>query len=351
MYSRIAILKPCCIGDVIFSTPLLAALRRAYPVASIDWFVGSSAIGAIRNHPDLNQVVDTGPRANPASRPADLLKLVRSLRSGHYDLLVVPDRSPLFSIAALLSGIPHRAGLDSARRGFGYNIKVPIDPHEVRHEADIYLDVARALHIPIDGCWVNVPPTEVLDEVKTTLEKLGVSNLLDQRFVIVHPGGGVNAGMTMIQKRWPADHFAALADRIVNATGAKIVVIGAKSDQASIEAFKSALQHPMIDLSNQLSLAATGALASLSMLYIGNDNGLAHLAAASGAKVLMIFGPSDPRRYGPFVPPDQGQAVWRHFELPAQGIAAGIPLDFDWLRDGATVDDAWLAAQSLPNLR
>src|SRR5258708_20867709 len=91
---RIAILKPCCIGDVIFATALLTALRRGYPDAAIDWAVGSIASAALRDHPSLNATIDTGPLANPASQPRSLLKLARQLRAARYDLAVLPDHSP-----------------------------------------------------------------------------------------------------------------------------------------------------------------------------------------------------------------------------------------------------------------
>src|SRR5262249_53389837 len=101
------------------------------------------------------------------------------------------------------------------------------------------------------------------------------------------------------------------------------------------------------NLTNRISLPVISALASMSALYIGNDNGVAHLAAASGSKVLMIFGPSDPRRYAPFVPPDRARVAWRPVSLPAQGVSAGTPFQFDWERDGVGVDEAWTEAQKL----
>jgi ADP-heptose:LPS heptosyltransferase len=341
MIRRIVLIKPCCIGDVIFATPLLAALRRGFPDASIDWAVGSMAIAALRDHPDLNRVLDTGPRANPASRPGSLLRLVRLLRAGHYDLAVVPDRSPLAGIAPLLAGIPRRAGLDSAGRGSSYTVKAPIDPRTVRHEAEIYLDVARALGLDTANCWATVPPgAAALEAARNVLRQEQV----DRPLIIVHPGGGVNPGMVMIQKRWPADCFAALADRAAEAVGGQIAVIGAASDHPAIESFKQSVKRPIVDLSGRLSLPVTGALASLAALYVGNDNGVAHLAAASGGKVLMIFGPSDPRRYAPFVPPERARYVWRPVSLPDRGVNAGAPADFDWERDGASVDEAWTEA-------
>lgn len=347
-YNRIVLLKPCCIGDVIFATPLLAALRRAYPAAQIDWAVGSMAIGALRGHPFITNLIDTGQLANPAARPVSLIKLVRALRRGRFDLIVVPDRSRLLGIAALQAAIPARAGLDSAGRGFAYTIRAALDPAEIRHEADIYLDVGRALGIDVSDAYVNVPPTaEALSAADAIMQE---HRLRPGAFVMVHPGGGVNAGMTMTEKRWPAANFAALADRIAEASAAQIVAIGLESDRPALDALRAALRSPFIDLSNRLSLGVTAALASRALVYVGNDNGVGHLSAAAGARVLMIFGPSDPRRYAPFVPTTQARYVWRPVDLPVFGVSEGAPLAFDWARDGATVDDAWTTVQSLLHL-
>ncbi len=341
MFRRIVLIKPCCLGDIIFATPLLAALRRSYPNAVIDWAAGDQALPMLRGHPSLGGVRTTGTLANPASRPGSLLRLVRILRAGRYDLAVVPDRSPLLGLASLLAGISHRAGLDSAGRGFAYTVRAPIDPAAVRHEAEIYLDVARALGLEVSGCWANVPPR--LETLAEYVDLLDSSKTL----ILVHPGGGVNAGMTMTEKRWPARNFAALADRLADLLGGQIGLIGIESDRPALDTFRSAVQRPIRDLTNQLSLPQIGALASQAALYLGNDNGVAHLAAASGGRVLMIFGPSDPRRYAPFVPPERARAVWRRVELPSQGVRGGLPRSFDWERDGATVEDAWQAALSL----
>src|SRR5690349_10277407 len=168
------------------ATALLTALRRGYPDATIDWIVGSSAAPALRGHPALHEVIDSGPRANPASRPSDFLHLVSILRRGSYDLAVVPDRSPLLGMAVLMAGIPQRAGLDSAGRGFAYTIKAPIDPTVVRHEAEIYLDIARALNLSTDNCWANVPPAQAaLNEAHIILKNAGMG---DKPFMVVHPG-------------------------------------------------------------------------------------------------------------------------------------------------------------------
>lgn len=350
-FARIVILKPCCIGDVIFATPLLMALRRAYPEALIDWAVSTPAAGALAGHPALHALIPTGKLANPASRAKPLVKLVWALRRGRYDLIVVPDRSRLLAVVPLMAYIPNRAGLDSAGRGFSYNFPAHIDPQQIRHESEIYLDVGRALGIDVEGLWAYAPPPPEAAAAATAL--LSSYQLAPGQFLMVHPGGGLNAGMNMIQKRYPPPLMAALVNRIKDTLeNAQIVIVGAGSDLESISALKAHLDTvDVIDLSEKLTLRQIGALAVHATLYIGNDNGVGHLAAASGAKVLMLFGPSDPRRYAPFVPLDQARAVWRPIELPPEGVSAGAPLAFDWERDGISVSEAFEAAQRLLSQR
>ncbi len=344
---RLLLIKPCCIGDVVFATPLLAALRHAYPNAHITWAVNTPIAPVLREHPHLNAVLEVGNVANPAA-PRTLLPFVRQLRAVRAEAVFVPDRSRWQGIAAFLAGIPMRVGLNSGGRGFAYTHKATIQPDHVRHEADIYLDLARLLKLPTDDLWAFVPPT--VAAAVTAEHALHAAHLKHGAFLMVHPGGGVNVGMRMLEKRWAAEHFAALAAQLAERLGAQIAVIGTASDRDAVARFKAALAQPCLDWTERFSLTETAALAVRAALYLGNDNGVGHLAAAAGAKVLMIFGPSDPRRYAPFVPPTQARSVWRPVELPKGGVAGGTPPNFDWVRDGVSVAEAWEAACALLGL-
>lgn len=341
---RIVLIKPCCIGDVVFATPLLAALRRAFPDAHITWMINAAIAPVLHEHPHLNAVIEVGNTANPAA-PRRLLSFVRQLRRLRADAVFVPDRSRWYSLATLLAGIPMRVGLDSNGRGFAYTHKAPIRPERVRHEAEIYLDLARLLNISTDDLWAFVPSTA--QAAARAEQVLRQARLTHGSYVMVHPGGGVNVGMRMIEKRWAAENFAALAERLAERLSAQIVVIGAESDREPVARFKAALAQPCHDWSERLTLTEIAALAVRAALYIGNDNGVGHLAAAAGAKVLMVFGPSDPRRYAPFVPPTQARYAWRPVTLPQGGVARGAPRHFDWARDGVSVDEAFAVACAL----
>jgi len=343
MPRRVVIVLPCCIGDVILGTALLSALRRAYPDAQIDWAVGGWSLAALAHHPHLNARIDTGTAANPVKTPGGMLRLVRQLRAGRYNLMVSLVRSPLMSVAALLSGIPQRAGLDSAGRGFGYTVRVPVNPDQPRHEAEIYLDVARALKIDTTECYANLP---VLDADRATMTARLAALGGHGHYLVVHPGGGRNPGMTFDAKRYPPELLAQVAQATARQLEATLVIIGAPSDLPLVRTVATALATPPLTFTD-LTFGQIAALAAGSALYIGNDTGMTHLAAAAGARTVAIFGPSDPVRYAPFG--RQVLIVWRPAVVDTRGVGGGHALAWDWARDGIAPDTAtaqirqWLA--------
>lgn len=331
---RIVLIRPCCIGDVVLATPVLSALRDAYPDANITWAVGGWAKQAVDYHPRLDAVLDTGNAALPVKSVGGFVRFVNQLRAGSFDLAVSLVRSPLMSLAVLLSGIPQRAGLDSNGRGFGYNIRAKIDPTEARHEAEIYLDVVKALGHSTGGYRANLP---VLPHAQQQVEALLQDNNITIPYSVINPAGGSNPGMEMHSKRWLPAHFAGVADYLYQHDNAQPVIIGAPSDKPIVDnVIKHMTVTPIVLLG--LPFQQIGALAAGALIYIGNDTGITHLAAASGAKTAMILGPSDPKRYSAYT--DNSIALWKPTNLQAGGVASADTTKWDWGRDGITLNDA-----------
>lgn len=332
---RIVLILPCCIGDVIMATATLKALRRGYPQAHITWAVGSWSRQAVEHHDLLDAVLDTGPAALPVKSWGGFWRFVGQLRSGDYDLVVSLVRSPLMSLAVWLSRIPTRAGLDSAGRGFGYNIRAPINPTEARLEGDIYLDVARALGLDTSDCYANIPVNDSLWPALAA--KLADRGIDPDDYIVIHPAGGRNPGMMMDSKRWPPRNFAQLADRLAAKLNSGVVLLGGPDDGELVRAVQSQMVTPTASFIGDLSFDQIALLANRAALYTGNDTGLTHLAAAAGAKTAMILGPSDPARYAPFAP--NAIALWKPAQVAQTGVAAGTPQHWDWSRDGIGVDE------------
>lgn len=333
---RIVLILPCCIGDVILATATLKALRRAYPDAHITWAIGTWSRPAIETHTLLDALLDTGPDALPVKSIGGFWRFVQQLRTGQFDLAVSLVRSPLMSAAVLLSGIGQRVGLDSAGRGFGYNHRAPIDPNIAQHEAQIYLETLRSIGLNTADAFPNVP-VHPADGAK--VQALLRENGLGGRFMVMNPAGGHNPGMLMTSKRWPPEHFAALGQRLsekLNLAG--IVLLGGPNDAELLAEVSNQLPVRHILLTGKLSFSEISALAHQAVVYVGNDTGLTHLAAAAGAKTVMILGPSDPQRYGPINP--NSRALWKPVSLKSGGVTQGPPPDWNWLRDGLSVEEA-----------
>lgn len=287
---RIVVFRRCCLGDTLMMTPLLRALDAAYPDATITYAVGKWSAAGLHQNPHVDRLLPLPDR--PTWR--EWVRISGALRLGHFDLAVVPERSPLPALALALAGVPRRVGLDSAGRGFALTTRVPLD--EPRHETDLALDLARALDLPADERRpLYRPSAAAIAQIARLLAAHGARGPL----FVVHPGGGANPGVTMDTKRWPAARFAAVAAALCERHGGTIVLVGAASDQPLVAATLAALDGAALDLCAQLSLDQLGALCARATLYLGNDAGTTHLAEAAGAPLVAVFGPTDPAQYGP----------------------------------------------------
>jgi lipopolysaccharide heptosyltransferase II len=310
--NSILIIKPCCLGDVLLATPVVAALRRAFPEARIDFAVGGWSRAMVQNNPHLDGLVDCGQVGSGRGYSwREYLDLVRRIHAGKYETCFVLDRSPLIGLLSYLGGIQHRVGLDSQGRGFSLTVGVPVlDP---KHEAELYLDTVRAVGIEVKEPRLGFYPTE--EDCRHVAEMLALSPAEGLRtapqapLVVIHPAGGSNPGMTLSAKRWPPQRFAALADRLIEERGAQVLLVGGPGDEPIAAAIKDGMRQEPWDLTGQLTLGQLGALLKRCDLFIGHDTGAMHLAVAMGTPVVAIFGPSDPQMYGPYG--ENSVALWR----------------------------------------
>lgn len=346
---RIVLLKPCCIGDVLMATPLARSLKAAWPEAALDWAVGDHSRAVLAGNPDVDACLDATGTLRADLRPRAVARLVAALRRGRYDAAFVAERSPIPAVVARLAGIPLRVGLDSGGRGRWHTVRVPTGPDDPRHETEIYLDLARAVGVPAaDPRPVFVPSAADAAAAAAAAAAAVVAAggaAWPRPWLVVHPGGGQNPGAERLDKRWPADRFAAVAARW-SAAGTAIVIGGpgdvalaadvaarAVADSGDSAGAASALRAPapVATLAGRLALGATAALVARCDVYLGNDSGVAHLAAAVGTPVVAVFGPTSAARYGPV--PGAGEAV------AAGGTAGGTAGDIR----AVTVDAVWAA--------
>jgi ADP-heptose:LPS heptosyltransferase len=267
------ILKRCCLGDVLETTACVDAIRRRYPMARIDYATEAYSRPSLAGNPDLDNVVDP---------------TLASLKRGGYDVAITLERSPAIALLPWLARIPIRVGPNNMSRGFAHNVRIAC-PAE-RSEAEIALDCAAAIDVPVDGARPRFCPSP--DEAAEADRLLAGAGLSDASLLAVAPGGGVNPGMRLIAKRWPSDRFAALAAQLRQEHGLQAILLGGSDD-------REAAFSPAIDFIGRASFGQTAALVRRSRLLVGNDSAPLHLSAAVGTPFVGIFGPSDPLRHRP----------------------------------------------------
>lgn len=331
------ILQPCCLGRVMLTTPLLAALSEAFPDARFDWAISSWAVQAVSNNPRVTRTIHSGGGDIASNNREEMRDFLETVRREAYDTCFIPSRSSEASRVAWQAGIPQRVGLDAGGRGFAHTLAVRPPPGE-RQTARIYLSLAAAAGVDeslVQAAEMEFQPPDVDRTAVTRWLVEEFDWLGDAPLVVLHPGGGENPAQTNLNKRWPAYRFARLANYLSRVHGARIVLVGTADERPLADQVAGMLPVKVANRAGRMGLAELGALCELASLYVGNDVGSTYVAAATGCPTLAIHGPTDPGISAPYMVNGRVQALWRPYEG-----------EFDWSA-GASVEEAASAADEL----
>jgi 3-deoxy-D-manno-octulosonic-acid transferase/heptosyltransferase-1 len=315
---NILIVKLSAIGDVIHTLPSLSALRRLYPEAHITWVVEEAAADLLVGHPALDRLLVSRRkswlkeirRGRWAATLAEGRAFLKALRGRPYDLVI--DFHGLFksALVVLVSGGRRRLGYASLQEASGlfYNERIP--EAKDKHAVDRYLDFVRHLAREA-GNKEGEPAAPEFALAIGAEEQARVATLL------AWPGDGrgesepgptrerlrfvaVNPVAFWETKLWEEEKFAALCDRIRRELGASVVLTG--GEKGPLERIRSRMHTEARNLGGETTLRELACLYREAALVISTDSGPMHLAAAVGTPVVALFGPTDPRRTGPYGP-------------------------------------------------
>lgn len=286
---RLLIIKPSSFGDIVHALPVLALLKRQWPQTLIDWLVKEDWAELLAHQQALNEVL-LFPKSFSAWRD-----MRRSLRERRYDMVIDLQGLLRSGIAALLTGARVRVGFADGREGscWCYTERIKCSPAAI-HAVDRGIDLLHQIGISVDGS-VTFPLT-VPAAAEHWADALWKKEQIveGENTVVFHPAA---RGET---KRWPAERFAQVADQLASSMGARIVLVAAREQIAHVDEVARHLRGRAINLAGASSLLELAALLKKASLMISNDSGPMHLAAALGTPVIGLFGPTDPRRVGPY---------------------------------------------------
>jgi len=289
---RILLLTLLPIGDTLFATPAIHALRERYPDARITVVLYPTNQGILANNRDVDDFL-YWPTREQWPGFLGVLRLFLELRRRRFDVAV--EFCSYIWWATWMSGIPKRVEMNLPKlwwllpwAGIAWRRK-----HAVEH----YADVVRRLDIPVQDWTLRMEPSEKEKaRAQAWLDRYRVGE--DELLVGLHPGGEGLWG----RKKWGVRGFAQVAESLSEKLGARIMLMGGKEDATLAAEIASLTGARVINATGQTTLGETAALAARCSLFIGNDSSPLHIAAASGTPVVGIYGVTDPRSYHPWLP-------------------------------------------------
>lgn len=304
---RILVIRPGALGDVLLTLPALQALSAAFPQAFIElmgnlavlqWLPGRSVVQRVSSF----DRADLAPLFQPAAVPGEALRSYLD----SFDLILSYATAPDHAFARNLARVTRNRVLLHDPRPPDRHLHMSIYLQQVLAERGVVPDPGYpVLHLMAAdqqdaGCWL---------EAHRLAPRPPAGRTGDAPLVAIHPGSGSPA------KNWPAARFAALASHLQRERGARLLLISGPADEAAVHTMRqhmnalqptpsqgmsAALQQEQDPiLLHDLPLPLLAAILSRCQLYVGNDSGVSHLAAAVGVPTVAIFGPTDPHVWAP----------------------------------------------------
>ncbi len=298
--TRVLIVRLGSIGDIVHAVPVAANLRVHDPALEIDWVVEAALAPLVAMITPVTNTISVRTRAVLGT--GGWVDAVRALRARNYDAAL--DVQGLVKSAVLARGSGarrvigfERAALREPAAAWGYSETVVAQQGE--HVIDRNLSILRALDVPVaDPRACPIEPGEPSLAVAAFLAKADRA-----RIAIVNPGAN------WPNKRWPPAHFAAVALHLARAHGMTPVVTWGPGDEALVEAVVQA-SGGLVRAAPPTSLRDFLVLARRASIVVSGDTGPLHLAAAMATPIVGVYGPTDPRRNGPWDPRDRSVSVF-----------------------------------------
>jgi heptosyltransferase-2 len=325
------------IGDAVMTLPAVAAIRSAFPRAGITMLVKPWVADIFRLCPDVDDIL-IYERPGRHEGPAGLLRLAGDLRKREFDAAILLQNAIEAAVIALLAGIPVRAGYNSDGRGLLLTHAV-VRSKAIRqvHQTDYYLEMVKALGCRPTGPGRLLTPGKEDDRLA---DALILQHGLQDSPLLVGMAPGAAYGPA---KKWFAERFQLVADQLGDAFAAQIILFGSREDQDTAATVQARAKYPMVDLTGKTSLRDAMALMSRCRLFISNDSGLMHTAAALGVPTVAIFGSTNPATTSP--PGRDHMVICKHVAC-SPCLKTDCPTDFRCM-DLIGVDEVYNAAVSM----
>ncbi len=304
---KVLIVNTFGLGDVLFTTPLISNLKANNPGLYIGYVCNRRAVALLERNPKVDRIFvyerDEFDEIYKRSKMAFIRKFrefIKEIKGEEFDLVFDLSLNRGTSFLTWFAGIKYRIGFNYRNRSVFLNKSVPLKGYEEKHVVEYHLGLLEQLGGSID-----------LKDLKLTLneddlawaEGFMASNqaLFNGGPVIgIFPGGGASWGDGSVYRRWSAEKYAKLADKLIEKFSATTILMGDKNEQDLCTKVSEAMSHQSVMACGKTTINQFAALVQKCSLMVLNDSGPMHIAVAAGARTVSIFGPVDDSVYGPY---------------------------------------------------
>lgn len=283
---NILVIKLRYIGDVLLTTPLLRILRINFPHARITVLVNSGTETILKNNPCVDHITVL-PRGNVFEQ----MQFLWSIRSCRYDCVIDLSDGDRSAIITAISGAATTIGFNHESRWRGKAYSWSLDgQYGAMHMLEYHAQALIPLGIEPRVCALE---WNVSDKENQAVEEiLATHGLSDKKWIMLHPAA------RYWFKAWPTERFAALGNALVR-EGFHVALIGSENELKVADEVMQSAEQNFVSLVGKTNLRGLAALMKRCSLFVGNDAGPMHLAAAVDCPVVSLFGPTDPAVWGP----------------------------------------------------
>lgn len=301
---RVLVVRLRSIGDTVLATPSLFALKRFLPEAQVDILVEDWVAPLLADHPYVDNVIELE-RGGFKTRA----RVARELRAARYDVVYNLHGGTTATFLTRASGARHRVGFKTYQYANLHSHLAP-SPHllwgqQKAHSVEQQLALLGWTGVPVSDrprTQLGISP----GAVESVNQQLASAGLADREIALIHPAAALET------KRWATENFARVAEFVAE-RGLAPVAIAAPHEAQIVNELLSEAAVKIVSL--DLSLPEVTALAKRSKLFVGNDSGIAHIAAAVGTSSVVVFGSSNVAHWRPW---NRAQAEVVFEEMPCQ---------------------------------
>lgn len=288
--SRVLIVRLRSIGDTVLATPSLIALKRFLPDAQIDILLEDWVAPVLDGFDSVDNVLTVGKSFS------DRLRTALETRRQKYDVVFNLHGGPTSTFLTYATGARHRVGYAEYRYSFLYTDLLSSSSdfwgREQTHSAEQQLALLGHVGVPFEPAPFSKLCIDPASERSLASKLADLEFNADERFAVIHPLAAFDS------KRWAPEKFAEVID-VLAKRGVKSIAVGSTQEKAELESLKSMCIVPFW-VSGEINLPETTALLAKASLFVGNDSGIAHMAAAMKVPSVVIFGSMNRNHWYPW---------------------------------------------------